>query len=171
MPTHRQGTTSKTPALQGTTLNGLPGSDPARLSAVFSGTPYGEGTDYDLQNQANAVAVANTVSNGEANDGGHTFGTFNRDFADGADTVPENVPTGPAGLPGTAFTPNTASPGEGSLNPLDLPVPPAIPVVGGGAFNRGENSQMPGATIPQLGAVTLGSYLFGQSYNGSDIKP
>jgi hypothetical protein len=35
-----------------------------------------------------------------------------------------NVKTGPAGLPGTPYIPNIASPGEGSLNPADLPEPP-----------------------------------------------
>lgn len=36
----------------------------------------------------------------------------------------EDVKTGPAGLPATPYYPNVASPGAGSVNPLDLPNPP-----------------------------------------------
>jgi hypothetical protein len=36
----------------------------------------------------------------------------------------KNVETGPAGLPGSPYIPNIASPGEGSTNPFDLPTPP-----------------------------------------------
>jgi hypothetical protein len=47
---------------------------------------------------------------------------FSSDY-NGAPNLSE-VKTGPGGLPGTPYVPNTASPGEGSLNPLDLPTPP-----------------------------------------------
>ena len=58
-------------------------------------------------------------------DGVHTFGEQDRDYT-GAPNF-DDVKTGGGGLPGNAFTPNTASPGPGSMNAKDMPAPPDMP--------------------------------------------
>jgi len=120
-----------------------------------------------LLTQAKFAAIAALLKNGKVNDGGHTFGTVDIDFEDGYGILPGDIATGPGGLPGTAHTPNTASPGPGSMNPLDLPEPPPIPVTAGAPWPGVDGGLMPGITSPKIGKAVLGDIVKGESYKGS----
>lgn len=141
------------------------------MKAVFAAQPYGTGTPYDLTDDKQRDAWVAELKDGEINDGGNTFGTVNLDFSGATDIKPEDIKTGPAGLPGTPWTPNTASPGPGSVNPLDLPAPPEQPKKSTPAFIRGDGALMPGNTSDKVGKQKLSDIMSGQSYPGSDVKP
>jgi hypothetical protein len=92
------------------------------LQKNFPGSPIHDGSlsRESIQEMGNELLLSAVI-----NDGGHTFGEQGRDYS-GAPNF-DDVKTGGGGLPGSAFTPNTASPGEGSMNATDLPAPPDQP--------------------------------------------
>ena len=59
---------------------------------------------------------------GIVNDGGHTFGEFNRDYSDAPVIADVDVAGKNLASP---YVPNPSSPGPGSMNPADIPAPPA----------------------------------------------
>ena len=103
------------------------------------------------------------VLDGVVNDAGHTFGEFNRDYTGAPDYG--DVATGGGGLPASAYVPNPASPGAGSVNPADQPSPPDgfgqdpsdVPGVGVG-------SQLsPADSSAAQSKHTLGEYIGGKA--------
>jgi hypothetical protein len=99
----------------------------------------------------------------EVNDGGHTFGVFNRDYASAPNLG--DVVTGGGGLPGSPYTAAPGSPGPGSMNPADIPVPPAdFPPPAGTEYGSGEGGLVsPHDASPTIAQQTIGDYLFGKS--------
>ena len=109
MPTHKQQTVEPL-----TTVRDKGSSDTASLQAAFPASPIhqGEMTAESIRKQFQEEVIDGTV-----NDGGHTFGTFNRDYSEAPDM--SEVETGGGGLPASAYVPNPTSPGPGSVNATD----------------------------------------------------
>ena len=138
------------------------------LKASFPQSPIylGEVTDLERKKQYEELALNGVVQNGNG------INSFNRDY-EGAPNL-EEVETGPGGLPSTPYTPNLSSPGPGSLNAADqieytgnLPDPTYRNNFGtgnGGLVSPSQTSK----EISKQG--TLGTYISGRSYKGSDGK-
>jgi hypothetical protein len=94
-------------------------SSTERLRSAFPGSPINIGrTDKINSFDRNGVRrwYSTNVLRGETNDGGHTFGTFDMNYT----TAPnyDDVESGAAGKPASAWVPNPSSPGEGNgVNP------------------------------------------------------
>lgn len=84
------------------------------MRIMYPGSPAFDGT-YDDEH---VIAKYEEVNTSPINDGGHTFGLVNLDYADAPDL--STVVTGPGGLPGTPYSPTPASPGPG-MNPHNMP--------------------------------------------------
>ncbi len=113
-------------------------SDTASLVSAYGASPIhgGEINDASIKDLAQALLL-----DGVVNDGGHTFGEFNRDYTDAP--VIADVPTGAGGLPASPHVPNPASPGPGSLNATDIPAPPeGFGQEAGDQFGSGVGSQL-----------------------------
>jgi hypothetical protein len=155
MPTHKQITVE---AVSTERANGS--SDTATMQALFPASPIhaGELTDSVVHDQGNDLLIDNGV-----NDGGHTFGTFDRDFADAPNL--EDVKTGGGGLPGSPYAPAPGSPGPGSMLATDIPEPPAEwPADPGTEYGSGEGGLVsPSSTSKIVAKQTIGDYLFGKS--------
>ena len=132
-------------------------SDTARMQAMFASSPIYNGYD---RPSVQALGIY-ALQTGVVNDSGHTFGLFDRDFTGvGASSQTPDlaaVVTGPGGLPGTPYTPNTASPGEGNgVNYTALPVPPPTDA-------PGDNGSLasPSSTTQLIAAETFAQYGLG----------
>ena len=133
-------------------------SDSETLATCFPASPIHSGEiDADSVKQQ----FQDTVLNGTINDGGHTFGEHNRDYVDAPNYG--DVPTGGGGLPSSAWTPNTASPGEGSLNAADQPQGPA-PQDPGSEFGSGASAtqRQPNENSSVIAGHTLKDYGLGK---------
>ena len=154
MPTHTQ--TMLEPV---STEAGMGTSSTSMAQTCFPASPIymGELTDAERTEQFQALCLS-----GEVNDGGHTFGTFNRDYVDAPNL--SEVETGGGVLPASPYVPNPVSPGEGSVNPSDQAEPPegfgqtpsSTPFVGVGAL------ESPKATSEKTARHTLGDYKLGK---------
>jgi hypothetical protein len=148
------------------------------LKSSFKNSPlYKEYTDEAVENICKAALQGNGgpgedipdigVVDGVINDNGYMFGLQDLNYTDAPNL--EEVETGAAGLPATPYTPNTSSPGPGSVHYSDLPeyegdLPVASPQFGsglGGAVSPSKTSQ-------GISSQTLGDYVSGESYDGSD---
>lgn len=141
MPTHHQITTDTT-----VTTRALGSSDTATIKASFPDSPINSG---EYSAAAVAILGADLLQGTTVNDGGHTFGTFSRDYVD----APEL----------SMFVPNPGSPGPGSVNPADIPAPPdnwPPPATGAGS------SASPAETSTKIATQTIGSLISGRSYTG-----
>ena len=155
MPTHHQQTVEAI-----ATEGGMGTSDTSVLQEMFPASPIHAG---ELTN-ATILAMGNDLLiSPEVNDGGHTFGTFNRDYV-GA-PVMADVVTGGGGLPGSAFTPAPGSPGPGSMNPTDIPAPPSDwPPPAGVEYGSGIGGAVStDVTSAAIASQTIGDYIFGRS--------
>ena len=92
----------------------------AALKQLFSTAPYHN--DY-TKDRVKKLAQA-LLLDGEVNDMGHTFGTFNIDYAANGAPNYADVETGGAGLPASAWVPNPASPVGGPNNVTSIPEAP-----------------------------------------------
>ena len=138
------------------------------LKSSFPNSPIhmGELTDEERKKLYQELALDGTVV------GGLGINSFNRDY-EGAPKL-SDVETGGGGLPSSPFTPNLTSPGPGSLNAADqleyngeLPDQESNVEFGsgkGGLVSPAETS----AELSKQG--TLGTYISGRSYQGSDGK-
>lgn len=106
------------------------------------------------------------VSNGVINDGGYMFGTFDLNFSNAPDFA--TVETGGEGLPASAFVPNPASPGPGSVQPQDQPEYTGNLPEKGNEYGFGLGAVSPNVTTAGIRGQTIGSYILGRSYAGSD---
>ena len=153
MPTHKQ--TTVEPA---TTEWSKGSSSTANLQGAFPGSPVHNGdlTNDSITDLGNALLLDTIV-----NDGGHTFGETSRDYTDSPALA--DVETGGAGLPGGPYTPNTASPGEGSMNASDIPEGPA-PVAAGAEFGSGVGHALePSASSAAISGHEIGDLSMGKS--------
>lgn len=158
MPTHRQGTTEAP-----VTVAGLGSTSTTDLKLCFAGSPLYDGTytDAKLKEIYSSLVLAP-----EVNDNGHTFGLFNRGFADAPKL--SDVAVGGGGLPGTPFAPNIASPGPG-MNPRNIPgagAEAALNQPHGGGYGVGDGLASPDITSAKVEATSrrLGDLIFGQAY-------
>lgn len=106
------------------------------------------------------------VTEGVINDAGYMFGTFDLNYSNTPDF--DTVPTGGEGLPASAYVPNPASPGPGSVLPTDQPEYTGDLPEKGNEFGYGLGAVSPSETSSKIATQTIGSYLIGRSYLGSD---
>ena len=129
------------------------------LQTAFPGSPIhaGDLSRDGVQSLGDELLLGDVV-----NDGGHTFGEHNRDYVDAPNYG--DVETGSGGLPTTAFTPNVASPGEGSMSASDQPDGPE-PADPGTEFGSGASavSRQPSETSAAIASHTLKDYGLGSS--------
>lgn len=140
---------------------GLGSSSTRDLSIVYSGSPVNDGSlsDVIVETMFQDLNQAPVIS-----DGGHTFGTVNRDYQDAPNL--EEVEVGGGGLPGTPYAPNIA------VNPTEPHNPAGIPAAGaeatanqrggGGAF-VGNGLESPHRTSAKIGARRIGDLVPGKS--------
>jgi hypothetical protein len=146
------------------------------LSAMFAtpvGTTYSEAAVKNVGvaalngNGGPGDSIPNIgVSNGVVNDGGYMFGSIDLNFASTPDL--NTVVVGGEGLPASAYVPNPASPGPGSVLPSDQPEYLGVLPTKGDEYGSGLGSISPSITTPKIASQTIGSYLLGRSYLGSD---
>lgn len=161
---------------------GLPGEggyghrNDVNLSAMFA-TPVG--TIYSEEAVKNAgISALNGnggfgdsipnigVSVGVINDGGYMFGSFDLNFTNAPDL--ETVAVGGEGLPASPYVPNPASPGPGSVSPSDQPEYTGNLPEKGDQYGTGLGATSPSVTTSGIRGQTIGSYIRGRSYLGSD---
>ena len=138
------------------------------LRSAFSASPVyaGEITDAERKRLFQELALDGTVV------GGNGVNSYNRDFA-GAPDVTE-VATGGGGLPASPYMPNLTSPGPGSISAADQPVyngelpNPENNVEFGSGLGGLANPADTSPRIAEQNIVTIGSYISGRSYQGSD---
>jgi hypothetical protein len=97
-----------------TTIGGLGKSHTANLKAFYDTAP--NIIDQDIKDY-----YQNILDSSENSDSGHTFSKVDMNYG-GAPNL-EDVEVGAGGKPGSPYGPNPASPGEGSMNPADIPEP------------------------------------------------
>lgn len=155
MPTHHQ-TLVQVP----TTTRGDGSCDTANLQKIFPGSPIHSG---ELTDDTVRKLGQEKLADGVVNDGGHTFGEFNRDYPDAPNL--EDVVTGGGGLPGSPFAPNIAAPPAG-MNPHDIPAEGAEATVsaqGSGSPFQGDGLASPSKTTKKIASQKLGSLMLGSS--------
>jgi hypothetical protein len=120
MANHRQITVE--PADNGSSAAGgdMGKANYAGLKQMFSTAPYFNEYDKD----AVKALGQERLLDGEVNDSGHTFGTFNRDYSANNPPNYADVETGGGGLPASAWVPNPASPIGGPNNVSSIPEAP-----------------------------------------------
>jgi len=135
------------------------------LQAMFGASPIyaGDLTDDERKSTFQADALDGVVTSG--------FGlnSFNRDFSQNDAPNLEDVATGGGGLPATPYVPNPTSPGPGSTfagdqAPFTGEIPESSPEFGSGLGG----TLSPSVTSTEIEKQTLGSYISGRSYAGSD---
>ena len=153
MPSHEQGTV--TPVI---TTRDLGKSATNDLKSMYATSPLHNLERDDIHSQFQELAL-----DGVTNDGGHTFGEFNKDYSDAPDY--DDVETGGSGAPASAFAPNPSSPGEGSVSPTSQPEAPAgFGTKPSDTPFAGVGSQLsPKASSAAISAHTLGDYGLGKS--------
>ena len=156
MPSHNQGTVN--PPI---TERGLGKSASNDLKVSFPTSPVFN----DMSEDSIREFYQKQVLDGITNDGGHTFGTHDPNYVDAPDF--EDVETGDAGKPASAFVPNPTSPGEGSADPSDQkPAPEGFGETPSDTPFVGVGSQLtPKASSQAISRQTLGDYGFGKSSN------
>ena len=159
MPTHTQTIVETVPteAAKGSTST-------TTVQACFPASPIytGEMTDDSVKAQYEELVLA-----GEVNDGGHTFGKFNRNYIDAPNIA--DVEWGGGGLPGSPYAPNPVSPGPGSMNASEQGEPPEGWAQKPPAqWGTGVGSQLqPSESSKQQSGGTLGDYALGKAWGTS----
>jgi len=156
MPTHTQTIVETLPTEQG-----MGTTSTATVQACFPASPMYSG---DITDEERRALFTELVLAPVVNDGGHTFGEFNRAFVDAPNIA--DVEWGGGGLPGSPYAPNPVSPGPGSINASDQADPPA-----GWAqtppeqWGTGVGSQLqPSESSAQQSGGTLGDYVMGKAW-------
>ena len=155
-----------------TTDRGMGESSTKTLVEMFPASPIysGEVTDTKVDSPEGGSYIE-LLQDGEVVGSGGYYGfadgNFDRDFVDAPD-IPADVPTGPAGLPGTAYVPNPVMPGPGDVNQLNQPAPPSDTAWPAGASDSfpasgGGHDTSPSATSANIARVTMGHYGLGTS--------
>lgn len=148
------------------------------LKSSFSNSPlYNEYTDEAVENICKAALQGNGgpgdnipdigVTEGVINDGGYMFGQQSLNYEDAPEL--EEVETGGGGLPSTPYTPNLTSPGPGSMNASDQKEFSGDLPTSNSQFGSGLGGAVsPAKTSKGISSQTLGDYISGESYDGSD---
>jgi len=156
MPTHTQGTVEAV-----TTVRDMGSSDSSNMKAAFPASPIhaGEMTAESIKQQ-----FQDEVIDGSVNDGGHTFGTFSRDYSNAPDL--NEVETGGGGLPASPYVPNPVSPGPGSINATDQgEAPDGFGQNPSNVPGTGVGSQLqPKTSSEQQSSGRLGDYVMGRAW-------
>lgn len=159
MPTHTQKTVEHL-----TTVRDMGSSDSATIKASFPGSPIhaGEMTAESVKEDFQSAVIDGTV-----NDGGHTFGTFSKDYSGAPDLA--QVETGAGGLPASPYVPNPVSPGAGSLNPTDMAAAPdGFGQSPSDTWGSGVGSQLqPKTASEQQSSGRLGDFVMGRAWGSS----
>ena len=135
------------------------------LDAMFAASPLY--TDYNDDDVVKALYVD------EALDGlvtsGLGFNSFNRDYTENDAPNLAEVETGGEGLPASPYVPNPTSPGPGNMTANSIaPYTGELPEAGG-EFGSGIGATLsPSVSSAEIEKQTLGSYISGRSYVGSD---
>ncbi len=155
MPSHKQGTVK--PPISDRAMGTAASAD---IASQYATSPIHSG---ELTPDAIREQYQSKVLDGTINDGGHTFGTFDPNYAEAPDL--EDVETGGAGLPASPYVPNPSSPGEGSVSPTDQPAAPdGFGTTPSATPFEGVGSQLsPKASSEAISKQTLGDYGFGKS--------
>jgi len=98
---------------------------------------------------------------------------FSRDFQNnGAPNLADVVSGGPGGQPATPYVPNPTPPGPGDTSPLNKPAPPStdFPGTSNNSFpgSGGGHQANPLDTSAAIAGQTIGEFISGRSYAGSD---
>ena len=182
MPTHTQATVE---AWGGTQTGGMGHRNDENLKAIFPNSPLPGFLDIYTTTVVSDACIAafngnggdgDTVndmplaSDGTINDRGHMFGTFNLNYlGEGGAPDVEGVEGGGGGLPALPYVPNLASPGPGSTSYTDQPEYTGVLPEGGGEYGVGLGyTANPLKTSQGVSGQTLGDYVQGRSYVGSD---
>jgi hypothetical protein len=140
------------------------------LQSSYPHSPIHNGdlTDAAIVANYQELALDGVVNNG------HGLNSFDRDFK-GTTQIPvpdlSDVETGGGGLPASPYIPNLTSPGPGSLNAADQPefngtLPDPETNIEFGSGLGGLIS--PSETSERIAEQSLGNYISGKSYLGSD---
>jgi hypothetical protein len=150
-------------------------SNSANLRSMFPGSPVnkGEVTDIErLEFYQNLLDMSNIDSDPLHAAGGY-YGIPNHsmNYVENDMPIIADVQTGGAGLPATPYSPNPSSPGPGSTSAADQPEftgdtkdPVTVTNFGTGLGGLVE----PITTAKNISTQTIGSYVSGRSYQGSD---
>lgn len=141
-------------------------SNVGNLKSCFPSSPIhtGDISDDERRKAFNYLVQESTILNGNG------INSFNPNYLDAPNL--EEVVTGGGGLPSSPYTPNLTSPGPGSLNAADQPeyegqLPDKELRNNFGTGNGGLVS--PSTTSKEISKqTTLGSFISGKSYLGSD---
>lgn len=143
-------------------VRGMGSSDRKSLITCFPASPFynGEYTDEGMRELGIELLQSAIV-----NDGGHTFGEFNRDYVDAPNM--EEVVTGGGGLPGSPWAPNIASPLV-AFDPTTIPEEGSIvtnEARGGGGWGIGDGLDSPSdaAKVVSQQTLKIGSLKMGTS--------
>ncbi|MAE83214.1 MAG: hypothetical protein CMB80_10785 [Flammeovirgaceae bacterium] len=139
----------------------------ANLSAIFGDSPLpgylGELTDEERKEEYQKTVLDGTVT------AGFGFSNFNPEYT--ANGAPDllTVETGGGGNPATPYVPNPDSPGPGSMSASDQSeftgtIPESGPEYGSGLGGL----VSPSTTSTEIEKQTLGGYISGKSYVGSN---
>jgi hypothetical protein len=138
------------------------------LQAMFGASPIYSGQLTDDERKSTFQKGDYSALDGVVTSG---FGlnSFNRDFSENDPPNLEDVETGGGGLPATPYVPNPTSPGPGSTfagdqAPFTGEIPESTPEFGSGLGG----TTSPSVTSAEIEKQTLGSYISGRSYAGSD---
>ena len=150
-------------------------SNTANLQSMFPGSPINKGDISDserLEFYQNLLDLSNIDSDSLHAAGGY-YGIPNHsmNYVENGMPVMSDVQTGGGGLPATPYSPNLTSPGPGSTSAADQPEftgvtkdPASVSNFGTGLGGLVE----PSATAKNIATQTIGSYVSGRSYQGSD---
>ena len=146
------------------TVRDMGSSDSTSIKTAFPASPIhaGEMTVDSIKEQFQAEVITGTV-----NDGGHTFGTFNKDYVDAPDL--NEVETGAGGLPASPYVPNPVSPGPGSINATDQgEAPDGFGQTPSNPPGSGVGSQLqPKNSSEAQSGGQLGDYVLGKAWGTS----
>ena len=138
----------------------------ANLNAMFANSPL-PGALGEISDDERKETYQDSVLDGSVT-GGLGFPNFNTSYTENGAPNLDTVETGGGGLPATPYTPNPDSPGPGSMSAYDQEVftgtiqPPAI------MYGSGLSLESPSTTSSEIEKQTLGSYISGRSYAGSN---
>ena len=150
------------------------------LQSIFPQSPVytGELSDQERKQLYEELALNGDVASqgGPLSGPGHGVNSYSRDFVGTSQNpVPDlsDVETGGGGLPASPFIPNLTSPGAGSVSATDQPafdgdLPSAENNIEFGSGLGGTIS--PKETSERISEQSLGNYISGRSYLGSDGK-
>lgn len=150
-------------------------SNTANLRSMFPGSPInkGEVTDAErLEFYQNLLDLSNIDADVLHAAGGY-YGIPNHsmNYIENGMPVIADVQTGGGGLPASPYAPNPSSPGPGSTSAADQPAYTGIikdPITVSN-FGTGLGGLVePVSTAKNIGTQTIGNYVSGRSYQGSD---